>query len=103
MARDGATKARKGGGRAPRTGQAAVWTASANTNASPASGDMTEIVPIQDSSGLLPVVRACARVMGSYPEIVVKPQYLRDRNALQRRRCASARPAFVLGPVDIPP
>ena len=49
---------------------------------------------------------ARARVMGSYPEIVAKPQYLRDRNALQRRRCASAiraRPAFVLGPVDIPP
>jgi len=30
----------------------------------------------------------------------------RDRNAFHRRRCASAiraRPAFVLGPVDIPP
>ena len=49
---------------------------------------------------------ARARVMGSYPEIVAKPQYLRDRNALQRRRCASAiraRPAFVLGPAVIPP
>jgi hypothetical protein len=44
-----------------------------------------------------------ARVMGYYSE----PESLavRDRNAFQRRRCASAmraRPAFVLGPVDSP-
>jgi len=44
------------------------------------------------------------RVMGSYPEIVAKPNICVTEN--QRRRCASAiraRPAFVLGPVDIPP
>jgi DNA-binding response OmpR family regulator len=34
-----------------------------------------------------------AGTMGSYPEIVAKPQYLRDRNALQRRRCGAAYPA----------
>src|SRR6266436_6050609 len=53
----------------------------------------------------LPVVRACAR-HGVLPRNRGKAQYLRDRNALQRRRWASAiwaRPAFVLGPADIPP
>ncbi len=47
---------------------------------------------------------ARARVMGSYPEIVAKPNICVTEN--QRRRCASAiraRPGFVLGPVDIPP
>src|SRR5258708_17913626 len=47
---------------------------------------------------------ARARVMGSYPEIVAKPNMCVTEN--QRRRCASAiraRPAFVLGPVDSPP
>jgi hypothetical protein len=43
---------------------------------------------------------ARARVMGSYSESEKASQHR------QRRRCASAiraRPAFVLGPVDIPP
>ena len=48
--------------------------------------------------------RARARVMGCYSES--EKALGRDRNAFHRRRCASAiraRPAFVLGPVDIPP
>src|SRR6266851_4704793 len=51
-----------------------------------------------------PQLYARARVMGSYPEIVAKPNICVTEN--QRRRCASAiraRPAFVLGPVDSPP
>jgi hypothetical protein len=47
---------------------------------------------------------APVRVMGCYSES--GKALWRDRKAFQRRRCASAiraRPAFVLGPVDIPP
>jgi hypothetical protein len=47
---------------------------------------------------------ARVRVMGCYSES--EKALGRDRKAFQRRRCASAiraRPAFVLGPVDIPP
>jgi hypothetical protein len=54
--------------------------------------------------GRIQYARARARVMGCYSE--TEKALGRDRNAFHRRRCASAiraRPAFVLGPVDIPP
>jgi hypothetical protein len=56
--------------------------------------------PLWTESGpsrLSRAIRACAR-HGVLPRNRGKAQYLRDRNALQRRRCASAiraRPAWI--------